>query len=208
MSWIFGPQAWQVSGHAYNRRRGSFPCIGVLFWNDSKKRCIQMSIIYLSWQCLCSSVAATHHIWVIPVLVAVPLSSTRVSDHPELANDPLLNTRTNISMLRSDTVRTALFLICWWFPQNWRSWFQFPAFCDCLRGTQHLSHHVTTEDTVTVACSLASYQRVISSTWRCGFSSYLKSSLQDTFIQTLTLFLSPCVSNRPLQIFAINPPRD
>lgn len=101
MSWIFGPQAWHLSEHAYNRRRGSFPCIGVLFLNNSTKRCIKISVIYLSWQGLCSSIAATHHIWVIPVLIAVPLSSTGVSDHPELTNDSLLNTRTNISMLPS-----------------------------------------------------------------------------------------------------------
>lgn len=54
-----------------------------------KKRYIKFNLYLL----LFASVRATHHIRVIPVLFTVPLSSTRVSDHSELTNHPLLITR-------------------------------------------------------------------------------------------------------------------
>lgn len=182
MTWSFGPQIiWTRLYH-----EGVFISLHLIFFFYKtalarwvKNSYVKCNLICLSQQWFCTSVRATHHVRVVPVLFTVPLRSARVSDHPELTNHPLVITRTNhfnapvtVSAHHSfsNACQRSTDDLHWVISGVYFSSQLPPIKCANLCGAQNLNR-VTTDGCCHSwpGCYLASSQRVVSSTWRCAF---------------------------------------
>lgn len=184
MTWIFGPQVWHLSEHAYITRRCSFPSTWVLL-NNSEASSVKKMYIKCNLICLCQhhSPYPSHR---------RPLHSTSQQHEglpPPWAHQspPVDHKYKPFQDIKSSQTHVQLSQMIYFGFHGTKGVFfrsQLPPIkCANLCGAQNLNP-VTTDGSChsfTGSC-LASCQRAMSSTWRHAFFSSSSSSLQDTFI--------------------------